>query len=157
MFLLFSHVGECSHDITFPPSVALLVPSPFKRCFSESSLSLLLNMFRTWWKNVDSLIQAKFMSIVTFYVALNAWSASILTLLKGAKIALECRTFKPDAAHCIREAPKSCREFKNSSGSSSKIPDAEGDSKIRMAHLPPFCHSLCVRERIVCYKSLKFL
>ena len=107
-------------------------------------------------KNVDSLIQVDFMSIMTFQVALNACSASIITLLKGAKIALECRTFKPDAAHCIREAPKSCRESQISSGRSSEIPDASGASKIRMAHFPPICHSFCVRERIVCYKSLNF-
>jgi len=107
-------------------------------------------------KNVDSLIQVDFMSIMTFQVALNACSASIITLLKGAKIALECRTFKPDAAHCIREAPKSCRESQISSGRSSEIPDAAGASKIRMAHFPRICHSICVRERIVCYKSLNF-
>ncbi len=36
-------------------------------------------------RNVDSLIQVDFMSIMTFQVALNACSASNITLLKGAK------------------------------------------------------------------------
>ncbi len=101
-------------------------------------------------KNVESFIQVDFMSIMTFHVALKACSASILTLLNGAQIALECRTFEPEGAHCIREA----RELQNSRGRSSEIPDAAGASKIRMAHFPPICHSFCVRERIVCYKSL---
>ena len=106
--------------------------------------------------SISNLIQVDFMSIMTFQVALNACSASIITLLKGAKIALECRTFKPDAAHCFRKAPKCCRESQISSGRASEIPDAADASKIRMAHFPPICHSFCVRERIVCYKSLKF-
>ncbi len=73
----------------------------------------------------------------------------ILTLLKGAKIELGCRAFEPKAAHCIREAPNGGRELQNSSGRSSKIPDAAGTSKIRMAQFPPICHSVCIRVRIV--------
>ncbi len=82
-------------------------------------------------KNADSLIQVDFMSISTLNVALNASSsASILTVLKGAKIALECRSFDPEGAHCIREAPRCCRESQKSSGRSSEIPpDAAGASK----------------------------
>jgi hypothetical protein len=53
---------------------------------------------------------------MTFQDALNACSASIITLLKGAKIALECSTFKSDAAHCTREARKCCSESQISSG-----------------------------------------
>ena len=100
-------------------------------------------------KNVDSLIQVDFMSIMTFQVALTACSASIITLLKGAKIAHECRTFE-------LEAEKSCHKLQNSCCRSSEIPDATGASKIGMAHFPPISHSFCVRERMVCYKSLNF-
>ncbi len=104
-------------------------------------------------KNVDSFIQVDFMSILTFNVTLNAWTASILAVLKGPKIALECRTFKPEGALCFREAQKRCRESQISSGRSSEIPNAAGASKIRMTHFLPMCHSFFVRERIVYYKS----
>ncbi len=52
----------------------------------------------------------------------------------------------------------SCRQLQNSSGSlrSSEIPDAAGASKIQIALSPTICHSYCVREIIVCYKSLNF-
>ncbi len=51
--------------------------------------------------HVESLLQVDFMSIMTFSVSHTACSASILNHLKGMKIALECRTFEPEAAHYI--------------------------------------------------------
>jgi hypothetical protein len=72
------------------------------------------------------LILVDCMSIMTFNVALNACSASILTIFKGAKRELECRTFEPEAAHCIRKALKRYRELQDLSGRSSEIPDAAG-------------------------------
>ncbi len=68
-------------------------------------------------KNVDSLIQVDFMPIMTFDVALIACSASIFTRLKGAKIALECRTFEPDLGGGDRESTSFARP-----GSSKKLP-----------------------------------
>ncbi len=48
-------------------------------------------------------------AIMTLNVAHYSCSASILTLLKGANTAIECRTFEPEGAQCIRKAAKRCR------------------------------------------------
>ncbi len=103
-----------------------------------------------------------FLSIMTFHVSLKALSASIFNLLKGVKIALECRPLEPEA-HCRKflEAPKKLPRMAATRTLKFEWQVERNSGRGRSFHDPNFpfptyfaTHS--VSERELCLKSLNF-